>query len=617
MTCSFTVVDTRRFDHPIVYASPSFCKLTGYSELEVIGKNCRFLQSPNGLIQKGEQRRHTAPDAVAHLRKSLVADKECQVSLINYRKNNSAFINLVTVIPIHGGAHNSPDEADEVVYHVGFQVDLTEQPNAILQRLRDGTYMVNYSNNVAYPAASTSKDWKANSAAMIGVSKQFRASLSDLDFINSIPLHISTTALSLNSSERNEKSDPYDGNRLLSLLLLEASPDFVHVLSLKGTFLYVAPSVQRVLGYQPEDLVGKSITDFCHTADTVPLMRELKESSSPGTVASPNTEDQSPLPSAAPRVVDLLFRMRSRSGAFLWLECRGRLHVEPGKGRKAIILSGRTRNMPSLEWGPIARAGGFTPSIRRPPSQMTSLSNGKSTSRPKDQEREVWGLLSTTGSFLFIGTAVRDVLGWGAGEVMGRAISDFVGGQDPQHARSIFEETLGLAFTDDRLEARSLSCEMKRKDGSHVPVEVFFYHPTDRDASSTAQSLYPQRISERPLVCQIKVSNCSFDLTASMPLPSEHAHSVFEELDTSRGSSWQYELQQLKYANQRLTEELEELEASNEAPPPATSSREAVHTRHSFDASTPWAHHLQGMGHQVQLPLKRSWDGTVIGGGPT
>lgn len=30
-------------------------------------------------------------------------------------------------------------------YHVGFQVDLVDQPHAILQTMRDGSYIVNYS----------------------------------------------------------------------------------------------------------------------------------------------------------------------------------------------------------------------------------------------------------------------------------------------------------------------------------------------------------------------------------------------------------------------------------------------------------------------------------------
>jgi hypothetical protein len=50
------------------------------------------------------------------------------------------FINLVTVIPLRGGADNSPEKADEVPYHIGFQVDLTEQPTRILDKLLNGSY---------------------------------------------------------------------------------------------------------------------------------------------------------------------------------------------------------------------------------------------------------------------------------------------------------------------------------------------------------------------------------------------------------------------------------------------------------------------------------------------
>ena len=129
------MVDVRRFDRPIVYASPSFYQLTGYEYHEVIGRNCRVLQSPDGNIRKGEESRYVAPETVQHLYKAVVSDKECQASITNYRRGGQAFINLVTIIPIAGGAHNTPEEAGEVVYHVGFQVDLTEQPNAILRRL--------------------------------------------------------------------------------------------------------------------------------------------------------------------------------------------------------------------------------------------------------------------------------------------------------------------------------------------------------------------------------------------------------------------------------------------------------------------------------------------------
>ena len=103
LTCSFVVVDVRRFDRPIVYTSPSFYQLTGYEDREVMGRNCRFLQSPVGNVRKSEESRYVAPETVQHLYRAVVSDKGCQASIINYRKGGQAFINLVTIIPIAGG----------------------------------------------------------------------------------------------------------------------------------------------------------------------------------------------------------------------------------------------------------------------------------------------------------------------------------------------------------------------------------------------------------------------------------------------------------------------------------------------------------------------------------
>ena len=46
------------------------------------------------------------------------------------------------------------------------------------------------------------------------------------------------------------------------------------------------------------------------------------------------------------------------------------------------------------------------------------------------------------------------------------------------------------------------------------------------------------------------------------PLVHSPGASLFEELEAFRGSSWQYELQQLKFANQRLHEEVQALEGA-------------------------------------------------------
>ena len=86
LSCSFVVSDARQYDCPVIYSSPAFERLTGYKNEEIIGKNCRFLQSPDGIVTCGSRRQHTDNQAVYHLKAQLNLGKEHQASIINYRK---------------------------------------------------------------------------------------------------------------------------------------------------------------------------------------------------------------------------------------------------------------------------------------------------------------------------------------------------------------------------------------------------------------------------------------------------------------------------------------------------------------------------------------------------
>ncbi|RKO95486.1 hypothetical protein CAUPRSCDRAFT_435, partial [Caulochytrium protostelioides] len=55
---AFTVVeDDPARDFPIIYASETFERLTGYHNDDIVGRNCRFLQSPDGLVAAGSRRK--------------------------------------------------------------------------------------------------------------------------------------------------------------------------------------------------------------------------------------------------------------------------------------------------------------------------------------------------------------------------------------------------------------------------------------------------------------------------------------------------------------------------------------------------------------------------------
>jgi PAS domain S-box-containing protein len=83
--------------------------VTGYTAEEVIGRNCRFLQGPV-----------TDPDAVAQVREALASRRTVTTTLLNYRKDGSAFWNQLSVSPVFDGD-------DELVSFVGVQTDVTER----------------------------------------------------------------------------------------------------------------------------------------------------------------------------------------------------------------------------------------------------------------------------------------------------------------------------------------------------------------------------------------------------------------------------------------------------------------------------------------------------------
>jgi PAS domain-containing protein len=124
MSCAFVVCDITKHDLPIVYCSDVFERLTGYSRFEILGRNCRFLQAPDGKVQAGVKRKYVDNSSVLILKNKINKRSEVQLSIINYRKGGQPFMNLLTMIPVTW-------DTDEYRYYVGFQVDLVEQPSSV------------------------------------------------------------------------------------------------------------------------------------------------------------------------------------------------------------------------------------------------------------------------------------------------------------------------------------------------------------------------------------------------------------------------------------------------------------------------------------------------------
>ena len=107
-----TLADPDLEDAPIVYANKAFERLTGYTQEDIIGYNCRFLQ--------GEDREQEARFAIAE---AVREHKAVEVTLRNYKKDGTLFHNRLKIVPLF-------DKKQRVIYYLGVQYDITQKVNA-------------------------------------------------------------------------------------------------------------------------------------------------------------------------------------------------------------------------------------------------------------------------------------------------------------------------------------------------------------------------------------------------------------------------------------------------------------------------------------------------------
>lgn len=99
-THPFVVADTWQQDVPIIFVSDAFEALTGYSRAEVVGRNCRFLQSPDGNVQRMAPRQHIDSLDAYNFKLGVASGREFRQTIGNFRKNGEPFTSLITIIPI-------------------------------------------------------------------------------------------------------------------------------------------------------------------------------------------------------------------------------------------------------------------------------------------------------------------------------------------------------------------------------------------------------------------------------------------------------------------------------------------------------------------------------------
>jgi len=359
--------------------------------------------------------------------------------------------------------------------------------------------------------------------------------------------------------------------RVWDKVLLENTDDVIFVLSLKGLFLYLSPSCKKVLEYDSIELMGTALSSVCHPSDIVPVTRELKDSS-------------------ASQAVDVVFRIRRKHSGYMWFEGNGSLYTEQGKGRKAIILVGRERPVYALNKRDLAESGGIN-------------------------DNELWSKLSTSGIFLYVSGAVRQLLDRTPDELVGTTMHQLMRpgtklefarimeiartgkkastkhevinkrGQVLQAFSTIFpgdapegrKPTFLIAQTRLLKYAKGTTIASPASRPSNIKQELMQIDNAG-SMSSMSPSQGPQRggLNRSDSLVSLVAPNSFIDTPGvAATIAGVHGlelgrqdqalasdENLFDELKTTRSTSWQFELRQMEKQNRLLAEELQGLLAA-------------------------------------------------------
>ena len=137
----------------------------------------------------------------------------------------------------------------------------------------------------------------------------------DIDYIQLLGEWVSSSIKRKQLEEDNKRQAD------LFKLISEKAADLVCLHQPDGTYEYVSPSVKDILGYMPEELIGKNPYDFFHPEDLEKVEKESHQKANEGE-----------------QVPSIQYRIRKKDGTYLWFETA----TEPIENEEGEVIKLRT-----------------------------------------------------------------------------------------------------------------------------------------------------------------------------------------------------------------------------------------------------------------------------------
>jgi diguanylate cyclase (GGDEF)-like protein/PAS domain S-box-containing protein len=186
--------------------------------------------------------------------------------------------------------YESPEEMISLISNTGKQLWVSVDDRAeYVRRLREQGVIV-----------GTEVRMKRKDGSVVWVSANVRA-LKDAD---GKPVLLEGTLEDI--TQRRQAEEALRKSRARFRSLIQNSSDIITLLEVDGTIRYESPSIERILGYEPEELVGENVFDYVHPEDLERVLEVLAEG-----LADPKLR-----PSVE-------YRFRHKDGSWRWLESIG------------------------------------------------------------------------------------------------------------------------------------------------------------------------------------------------------------------------------------------------------------------------------------------------------
>ena len=216
--------------------------------------------------------------------------------------------------------------------------------------------------------------------------------------------------------------------------MVENGSDVISVLDGRGAYVYQSPSIERVLGYRPEELAGKNALDLIHPEDLHNTLDTLKK-----TIQNPGV------------ALEVQHRCLHRNGSWRFVETRG-VNLLDSPAVMGIVLNSRDITERHL----------VEEALQESEEKFRSIS---------DSAQDAIIMMDPEGKVSFWNKAAEKIFGYTSEEAMGKDVHLLI---TPKRFHvACFRSLKAFRLTGQgNAVGKTIELEALRKNGDEIPVDL-------------------------------------------------------------------------------------------------------------------------------------------------